>query len=150
MERQAYRTRNPLAEFDELINQMGGLIESTVGGVPSTAMPTWIPLADVTETDDSYQVDVELPGMKSKDIDVEVSGQELVISGEIKERERKGILRRGTRRTGRFEYRMLLPGEVNTEGVKAQVSDGVLTVTVPKTEVAKPRHIEITENKSGR
>ncbi|WP_245171279.1 Hsp20/alpha crystallin family protein [Streptomyces decoyicus] len=54
--------------------------------MPSTAMPTWIPLADVTETDDSYQVDVELPGMKSKDIDVEVSGQELVISGEIKER----------------------------------------------------------------
>ncbi|MGW3624106.1 Hsp20/alpha crystallin family protein [Streptomyces sp. NPDC000880] len=149
MERPALRARNPLAEFDDLISQMGGLLESTVGGaVPSVGVPAWTPLADVTETDEAYQVDVELPGIKSKDVDVEVSGQELVVSGEIKERERKGVLRRGTRRTGRFEYRILLPGEVNTEGVKAHMADGVLTVTVPKAEVAKPRHIEITD-KSG-
>lgn len=150
MERPVFRARNPLAEFDDLISQMGGLLESTVGGAaPSTVVPTWTPLADVTETDDAYQVDVELPGIKSKDVDVEVSGQELVVSGEIKERERKGILRRGTRRTGRFEYRILLPGEVNTEGIKANMTDGVLTITVPKAEVAKPRHIEITESGTG-
>ncbi|MEE6270355.1 Hsp20/alpha crystallin family protein [Streptomyces diastatochromogenes] len=117
---------------------MGEPTESTVGGVPGTAMPTRTPLADVTNADDGYQVDVEFPGMKGKDIDVEVSGQELVVSGEIKERGHKVILRRGTRHTGRSEYRMRLPGEVNTEGVKAQMSDGVLTVTVSTTEAAKP------------
>lgn len=138
-------SRNPLAEFDELISQMGGLLESTVGVAPTAGTAAWTPLADVTETDETYLVELELPGVKSKDIDIEVSGQELVVTGEIKDRERKGALRRSTRRTGRFEYRMVLPSEVNTEGVEAGMSEGVLTITVPKAEVAKPRHVEITE-----
>ncbi|MFE4574313.1 Hsp20/alpha crystallin family protein [Streptomyces chartreusis] len=144
--------RNPLTEFDQLLSEMSGLIESTVGGTaPAVA---WTPLADVTESDDAFHVEIELPGVKSKDINVEANGQELVVTGEIKEKERKGVLRRSTRRTGSFEYRLRLPGEVDAEKVNAQMSDGVLTITVPKAEVAKPRHIEIsdtsesTENKS--
>jgi HSP20 family protein len=136
--------RNPLMEFDELLNQMSGLLESTVGGAAPAA--AWTPLADVTETDDAFEVEIELPGVNSKDIDVEANGQELVVTGEIKEKERKGVLRRGTRRTGAFEYRLRLPGEVDAEKVTAQMSAGVLTVTVPKAEVAKPRHIQITES----
>ncbi|MFJ4368985.1 Hsp20/alpha crystallin family protein [Streptomyces chartreusis] len=135
--------RNPLTEFDQLLSEMSGLIESTVGGTaPAVA---WTPLADVTESDDAFHVEIELPGVKSKDINVEANGQELVVTGEIKEKERKGVLRRGTRRTGSFEYRLRLPGEVDTEKINAQMSDGVLTITVPKAEVAKPRHIEISE-----
>ncbi|MGW6794898.1 Hsp20/alpha crystallin family protein [Streptomyces chartreusis] len=135
--------RNPLTEFDQLLSEMSGLIESTVGGTaPAVA---WTPLADVTESDDAFHVEIELPGVKSKDINVEANGQELVVTGEIKEKERKGVLRRSTRRTGSFEYRLRLPGEVDTEKINAQMSDGVLTITVPKPEVAKPRHIEISE-----
>ncbi|MEU1252646.1 Hsp20/alpha crystallin family protein [Streptomyces chartreusis] len=135
--------RNPLTEFDQLLSEMSGLIESTVGGTaPAVA---WTPLADVTESDDAFHVEIELPGVKSKDINVEANGQELVVTGEIKEKERKGVLRRSTRRTGSFEYRLRLPGEVDTEKTNAQMSDGVLTITVPKAEVAKPRHIEISE-----
>ncbi|MFF3465363.1 Hsp20/alpha crystallin family protein [Streptomyces sp. NPDC002619] len=136
--------RNPLMEFDELLNQMSGLLESTVGGAAPAA--AWTPLADVTETDDTFEVEIELPGVKSKDINVEANGQELVVTGEIKEKERKGVLRRGTRRTGAFEYRLRLPGEVDAEKVTAEMSAGVLTVTVPKAEVAKPRHVQITES----
>ncbi|MFF4745015.1 Hsp20/alpha crystallin family protein [Streptomyces chengbuensis] len=144
MERPLGWARNPLTEFDELLTQMSGLLESTVGGAaPAVA---WTPLADVTETDDAIVVEIELPGVKSKDIDVEANGQELVISGEIKEKERKGVLRRSTRRTGAFEYRLRLPGDVDAEKVTAEMSAGVLTVTVPKAEVAKPRHIQITES----
>ena len=135
--------RNPLTEFDQLLSEMSGLIESTVGGTaPAVA---WTPLADVTESDDAFHVEIELPGVKRKDIDVEANGQELVVTGEIKEKERKGVLRRSTRRTGSFEYRLRLPGEVDNEKINAQMSDGVLTITVPKAEVAKPRHIEISE-----
>ncbi|MGW3724394.1 Hsp20/alpha crystallin family protein [Streptomyces sp. NPDC000851] len=135
--------RNPLTEFDQLVNEMSGLIESTVGGAaPAVA---WTPLADVTESDEAFHVEIELPGVKSKDVDVEASGQELVVTGEIKEKERKGVLRRSTRRTGAFEYRLRLPGELDTDKIKAQMSDGVLSITVPKAEVAKPRHIEISE-----
>ncbi|MFC5214161.1 Hsp20/alpha crystallin family protein [Streptomyces coerulescens] len=135
--------RNPLTEFDQLLSEMSGLMESTVGATaPAVA---WTPLADVTESDDAFHVEIELPGVKSKDINVEANGQELVVTGEIKEKERKGVLRRSTRRTGSFEYRLRLPGEVDTEKINAQMSDGVLNITVPKAEVAKPRHIEISE-----
>ena len=57
--------------------------------------------------------------VKRDEIDNEMSEREIVISGEFKERERAGALRRGTHRTGQFEYRALLPGEVNAEGVSA-------------------------------
>ncbi|MFS7879783.1 Hsp20/alpha crystallin family protein [Streptomyces asiaticus] len=141
--------RNPLAEFDDLLSQMGGLLESTVGGAAVPGLATWSPAADVIEGDEAYHVELELPGVRRQEIDIEVNGQELTVTGEIKERERKGVLRRGGRRTGRFEYRLLLPSEVNTEGVKAAMSEGILTITVPKAETAKPRHIEITESIQG-
>ncbi|MBZ9645101.1 Hsp20/alpha crystallin family protein [Streptomyces sp. PSKA30] len=96
----------------------------------------------LAEFDDLIEVD--LPGVKRDDIDIEMSERELAISGEFKERERAGVMRRGTRRTGRFEFRTLLPGEVDAEGASATLADGVLTVNVPKVEAAKPRHIEIT------
>ncbi|MEU9124975.1 Hsp20/alpha crystallin family protein [Streptomyces sp. NPDC048506] len=82
-----------------------------------------------------------LPGVKREDVGIEVSERELCITGELKERE--GVLRRATRRAGRFEYRALLPTEVRTEDVHASLVDGILTVTIPKTQAAKPRHIEI-------
>ncbi|MEU9125013.1 Hsp20/alpha crystallin family protein [Streptomyces sp. NPDC048506] len=96
------------------------------------------------EADDAYIIEAELPGVKRDDIDVEVSGRELCIAGEYKACEREGVLRRTTRRTGHFEYRSLLPTDVKTGEVKANLTDGVLTVTVPKAQAAKPRHIEIT------
>ncbi len=139
--------RNPLTEFDQLLGEMSGLIESTVGGTaPAVA---WTPLADVTESDDAFHIEIELPGVKSKDINVDANGQELVVTGEIKEKESKGVLRRSTRRIGSFEYRLRLPGEVDTERINARMSDGVLNITVPKAEVAKPRRIEISETSEG-
>ncbi|MEU2737933.1 Hsp20/alpha crystallin family protein [Streptomyces sp. NPDC007095] len=107
-----------------------------------TETMAWAPLADLYETDDAYVVECELPGLKREDIDVEVSERELCITGELKERE--GVLRRATRRSGHFEYRSLLPAEVNSEQVSASLADGILTVTVPKTQATNPRHIEIT------
>jgi HSP20 family protein len=78
------------------------------------------------------------------DISVEVTGHDLAITGEIKQKERAGLLRSRTRRVGRFEYRVSLPTDVDSDGITAAVSDGVLTVRVPKSEAAKPRRIEIT------
>lgn len=136
-------TRDPLVEFDDLFGRIGNLLESTVGGtLPATE--AWAPFADVSETDDAYLIEADLPGVKHDDIDIELSERELIITGELKERERTGTLRRSTRRTGRFEFRTLLPGDVSTEGVSATLKEGVLTVSVPKAERTKPRHIQIT------
>jgi HSP20 family protein len=98
------------------------------------------------ETDDAYVIEAELAGIKRDDIDIEMSDRELHISGGYKERERAGVLRRSTRRTGHFEYQTLLPTDVTPDEVSATLHDGVLTVTVPKVQATKPRHIEITES----
>jgi HSP20 family protein len=118
---------DPLAEFDDLFSRIGNLLETTVGGGLAATAGALAPTADVSETDDAYLIEVDLPGVKRDDIDIETSERELVISGEFKERERAGVLRRGTRRTGRFEYRAVLPGEVNAKGVSANLADGVLS-----------------------
>lgn len=130
------------AEFDDLFERMNRFLEAAAGTTPAAG--AFSPLADLQETDEAYVVEAELPGINREDIDVEASERELCISGEYEEREREGVLRRSTRRTGRFEYRALLPADVRAEEIKATLADGVLTVTVPKAQAAKPRHIEIT------
>ena len=101
--------RNPLAS-STTAQQMSGLT------APAGA---WTPLADVSESEDAFHIGIELPGVKSKDIAVEANGPELVVTGDIKERGRKGVLRRSTRHVGAFEYRLRLPGELDTHKIKA-------------------------------
>ncbi|MEV7707414.1 Hsp20/alpha crystallin family protein [Streptomyces sp. NPDC088922] len=129
-------------EFDELFERMNHFLEA-VGAEPTTG--AWSPLADMHETDDSYVVEAELPGIEREDIDVEISNRELRISGEYKEREREGVLRHSTRRVGHFALQALLPAGVKADEVTASLSDGVLTVTVPKAQAAKAHHMEITQ-----
>ncbi|GGS23249.1 hypothetical protein GCM10010269_72650 [Streptomyces humidus] len=132
----------PAADFGEMFERMNRFLEATAPRWTETM--AWVPLADLSETDDAYVVECELPGLQREDIEVEVSERELCVTGELKEREREGVLRRATRRSGHFEYRALLPAKVDSEQVRASLSDGILTVTVPKTQATKPRHIEIT------
>lgn len=82
--------------------------------------------------------------MAQDDISVELTGQELVISGEFKDTQQAGRALRRERRSDRFEYRVLLPGHAEAGKVTAALTDGVLMVTVPKAETEKPRRIQIT------
>lgn len=102
-----------------------------------------MPPADLEETDDAFVVEVELPGVKREDVEVELVGRRLTVHGERKERERVGILRRRTRRVGRFHYEVVLPNEVAENDVEARFADGVLTVRAPKTEKVKARKIKV-------
>jgi HSP20 family protein len=134
----------PFREFEELQDRMGQLIESVWSGSQADDVPRpWVPSVDIEEVEDAWIVEAELPGVDRRDVDVELRDSELMITGEVKERERKGILRRRTRRTGRFEYRVTLPGPADPEGIDARLSDGILTVRVPKPEQARPRRIEV-------
>lgn len=144
---QAAARWDPFAEFEDLYERMGQLMSGAFGRAWQPLGPlgqTWAALADLSETDEAYVAEVELPGVKKDDISVELTGQELVISGEFEDTGTEArALRRG-RRAGRFEYRVLLPGQAETGKVTAALADGVLTVTVPKAETEKPRRIEIT------
>jgi HSP20 family protein len=137
----------PLSEFEQVADRMRRLLEQTFGGfglsAPTTEKGGWAPLVDLEEHDDAYVVEADVPGVKPEDVDVELVGNELMISGEIKEKERKGTVRRQSRRTGRFDYRVSLPTHVDSEKVEAKLSDGVLQVRVPKSERAQRRRIEI-------
>ncbi|PWI10182.1 heat-shock protein Hsp20 [Streptomyces sp. NWU339] len=141
---------DPLRELEELRTRMEQLMHSTFPfpgrGFPEagTEEGAWAPLADVEDTQDAYLMELELPGVDKEQISVEVSDGELDIRGEIKEKERTGVLRRQTRHVGRFDYRTSLPPNVDTEHITAELTGGVLTVRVPKTQEAKPRRIEIT------
>jgi len=136
-----------MSEFEQVTERMRRLLEQTFGGFSLPARigerGIWSPLVDIEEQDDSYVVEAELPGVKRKDVNIELVGNELSITGEVKEQERKGVMRRRTRRVGRFDYRVTLPDQLDAEKVEAKLTDGVLTVKVPKSERSQRRQIAI-------
>jgi HSP20 family protein len=112
----------------------------------SNLLSGWTPALDVYEQNETVVVKAELPGMKKDDIAVSLHDGCLSISGERKSetrREDEGI-HRAERCFGRFQRTVTLPAPVATDKVKADYKDGVLTVTLPKTEDAKLKQIDIS------
>jgi HSP20 family protein len=141
---------DPFGEIDPMGERMRRLLEQTfdplgvaLGSMGAQLGEIWAPHVDVEEVDDAYVLEVEVPGAKREDLTIEEAGNELMIAGEIKRRERKGVMRRETRRSGRFAYRLALPEPVEAGKIEAKLSDGVLTVRVPKSQRAERRQIEI-------
>jgi HSP20 family protein len=105
----------------------------------------WVPPVDIQETDHELVVKADLPDLEMKDIDVRMENGTLTLRGERKFEAQKneGGWHRVERSYGTFERAFTLPETVNPEGVKADYKNGVLTVTLPKKEVAKPRQIKV-------
>ena len=142
-------TADPYREFEDIYDRMGQMVNAAFMRGPywHVVDVPWTPLADISETDDAYVIEAELPGITKDNVNVEVNDREVVISGEIPQQDEngeKGRRRRRGRRTGRFELRSVLPGDINPDAITANLSDGVLTVRVPKAEAAKPRHVDVT------
>lgn len=130
-------------EFDRLL----GRTDTEIGGA-------WCPVVDVRETKDEVILQAELPGIMPDDVDVSVENGVLTISGEKKQEIEEG--REGSdyhlveRRYGRFERRFSLPRSVDADKVRAEFAHGLLTVTLPKVEAAKPRKIEVKVKEKAR
>lgn len=141
---------SPGAEFERMTRRLAGMFDEAWGaGWPSNGglfdVDHFRPAADLEETDDAYIVEVELPGVDKNDVDIELVGRRLTVSGERKERERTGILRRRSRTVGRFFHEVVLPGGTDDDAVSATMANGVLTVTVPKAAAERhARRIPIT------
>jgi HSP20 family protein len=135
--------REELAQLHERLDRLVGEALGDPGSPATWPGLGWRPPADVEETPDAYVVEVELPALKPEDVSVEVSPGELVVDGEIKERQRVGWLRTRTRRTGRFHYRLSLPEDIDPDAVSATLAEGVLNVRIPKAERARRRRIEV-------
>lgn len=110
-------------------------------------LTAWAPALDVHEDKDSFSVRVELPGLKREDIEVTLQDGALVITGERKEEKiQEGTeVHRQERFYGKFSRALTLPAALAGDKVKAQYKDGILTVTLPKAEEAKPKAITVSE-----
>ncbi len=115
-------------------------------GNGTRGIQAFAPRTTVAETDNEYEVQVDLPGMKPEDFQVEVRGNELWLTGERKqEKEEKGKnYHRIEQEYGRFERVIPLALPVSEDKIKAHYHDGVLKVTVPKCEKARPKRVAIT------
>lgn len=106
---------------------------------------TWSPATDIVEHDDNFVVNVELPGMRKEDVKITMQDNTLMIRGEKKEeRESKGSsYHRVERSYGSFQRSFALPSTVKAESIEAAFKDGILTVSLPKSEEAKPKQIDV-------
>ena len=105
----------------------------------------WTPAVDVLDDKDRLTVKAELPGFKREDIDVSVHENNLIISGErrCEDEQKEGEFYRCERYYGKFNRSVPLPASVDTSKIQARYRDGVLTVTLPKSENAKRKQIEV-------
>ena len=123
---------------------------SDLGWADELAQDSFAPASSVAESEDRYEIDVDLPGIKKEDIKIELVDNQLTIAGERKSEStdnRKDIKVHWSKRLfGRFEEKFSLPNKVDQNGIQAVFSNGTLKVVIPKAQESKARTIAIVEN----
>lgn len=143
MMRDLMRRNRGQSELNPLDRLFGDLLEPFGQGL---SRQSWAPPVNIEETADAYEVTAELPGLRPDDVEITVEQNVLSISGERKwgdDAENKNF-HRVERGYGRFLRTFALPHQVDGEQVQARFQDGVLNVSIPKAEGAKPRRIQIS------
>ena len=142
-----YPTRgaNPFAELERMRSEMERLFGGATSSPAESPGAGVFPLINVTEDKENYRVRAELPGIKADNLDISLTGKSLAISGERKldQEDKDAKYHRRERDAGRFQRMVSLPGDVDGDKVSASCENGVLTVTLPKAETAKPRQISV-------
>jgi HSP20 family protein len=139
---------DPFREVVSLRDAMNSLLQESFvrpGGVPEAGGLATLPL-DVTETEGEFVVKASLPGAKPEDVQITIHGDTLTIRGESKaEEEKKGqTWHLRERRYGSFQRSLSLATPIDADKANAQFEHGVLTLTLPKAEQARPKQIKIS------
>lgn len=110
---------------------------------------SWHPAMDLVEEQDRLVVEVELPGIEPQDVHIDLQGEVLTVHGERKQEteQKQGKFLKREQRTGAFRRTLQLPYPVQSDTVKAQYKNGVLTITLPKAEDHVGRHIQVEVEK---
>ncbi len=144
----------PFRGLSTLQDQMNRLFEDTLfrGRSDESALTTWAPAVDIYETENALVVKADLPDVNEKDLDIQVENNILTIRGERKfERDvKEDNYLRVERAYGSFSRSFSLGNTVNTEAIKAEYRDGVLTLTIPKREEAKPKQVKVSVAAAGK
>ena len=133
--------------FNQLFNDT---FARAFGDQQEVSSRAWIPPADIFETGDSLVLKVELPGINPDDVEIRVEDSTLYLKGERKfEKEvKEENLHRVERSYGTFTRSFALPNTIDADNVNAEYENGILTLTMPKREEAKPRTIKINVSKA--
>jgi HSP20 family protein len=143
----------PFRGLTSLQDQVNRLIEDSFRGSGSdSSLTTWAPAVDVYETENELVVTADLPGMNEKDLDVRVENNMLTIRGERKFEKsvNEDNFLRVERSYGSFTRSFSLPNTVNTDAIKADYQNGVLTVKMAKREESKPKQVKVSIAANGR
>ena len=139
---------NPFGEVSLLQNQMNRLFENALQGwsTDSNGTSAWMPAADICESDSELIVNLDLPGVDPKLVDVRVENNVLTIRGERKfeQKENRENYHRVERSYGTFTRSFTLSTAVDSDKIRANYKAGVLSITLPKAEAAKPKRIQIS------
>ncbi|HET9784451.1 MAG TPA: Hsp20/alpha crystallin family protein [Terriglobales bacterium] len=103
----------------------------------------WAPRTDVAETEQGYALELDLPGIKREELDIQVANDTVTIKGERKPSANLEAYHRLERPYGSFSRVFMLPEVVNAAGIEAKLSDGVLHLTLPRREESKPKQIQV-------
>lgn len=137
----------PWAELNRLSREMDRMFGRGDSGIGRPFGVGSYPALNVWEEGDNLYAEAELPGFEMDDLEIYVTGNQLTIQGERRLPEHEGgTWHRQERGYGKFHRMIELPGEVDGSKVSAEFRNGVLTVTLPKSEAAKPRRIEVKAN----
>jgi len=139
---------SPFRHLSVLRNEIDRLFDfplNTLSNVSQDFLSGWSPSIDLYDDRDHFVLKAEIPGMKKEDIDISLHGDVLTLSGERKEEKtfEKAETYRSERFLGKFQRTLTLPSAVDASKVQASYKDVVLTVTLPKSEEAKPKQIEV-------
>lgn len=153
-----------MGSFEGLFDQMSRMLTSAFPDVARIHVNSWSPPVDVHEGDESYVVEADVPGVAPEDVQVDLQDRELRITGEYgstdtaegasgatdqasqqgdqQQGDQQRTRQQGSRRSGRFDYRVTLPGEVRADQATAHLEHGVLQLTLPKA-VSGSRRIQV-------
>jgi HSP20 family protein len=138
---------NPFSEMSLLQNHMNRLFETAFRTWPgdSTGTTDWVPAADIYETENELMVNLDLPGVDPKTVEVSVENNVLTIRGERRfdANQSRENFHRLERFYGAFARSFALSMQVDAEKIQAAYKHGVLSITLPKAEAAKPKRIQI-------
>lgn len=128
-----------------LQKEVNSILEGFSRKVPFVGTGTNLPI-DMVETAEMVTVSAEIPGVDPKDVDISITGNTLTIKGEKKrEKEERGKqYHRVERSYGNFARTVDIPSLIDAENVTAEYKNGVLKITIPKSEKARPKQIQIS------
>lgn len=144
----SYPTRTPariFGEWDRMHRQVNRLMDHLWGEDIRRPHANVFPPMNLSEDVDNYRVRAELPGVQAEDLDIQVTGNSLAVTGERKRTQDTEKVRyhRREREAGKFSRVIKLPGDVDGDNIQAKLKNGILTLVIPKAEASKPRQISV-------